>query len=148
MVVPLPLYAVEKLAKLFFSLLPSVCTFSLHFLLRLLSFLFAPCNARKREKGWLVFIERWAKAGVVGGRGETEEDAARTARGGCVYIEVFPFPRYPSIPRRTSFVTQSKLSFGVVIKSLSAGYLDISRSGKMFRVRVIVRGSPTEYPAC
>lgn len=98
-VVPVPLYAVEKLARLFFPLSPSV----------FFSFLFcSPVQWPKASEGLLVSIERWAKAGVAGGRGETEEDVE--ARGGLRLHRAFPFPRYPSIPQRTSFVTQSKLS--------------------------------------
>lgn len=144
----MPLYAVEKLAKLFFPLSPSVCTFSLSSS----SASTHSCSPREmpeseRRAGWFS-SNVGPRPGVVGstrrdGRGRSENGERRVR-----LHRAFPFPRYPSIPRRTSFVTQSKLSPGVVIKSLSAGYLDISRSGKMFRVRVIVRGYPTVYPAC
>lgn len=85
-VVPVPLYAVEKLARLFFFSRSPLSGF-------LCPALFLPVrNGQKQAEGLLVFIERWAKAGVVDAREKEVIGSERANRSrGCVYIELFRF---------------------------------------------------------
>lgn len=119
MVVPVPLYAVEKLARLFF--------FPLSFLP------FLPLrNGQKRAKGcWFPSNAgpRWG-----GCRKKRKNKGERAARERSL-DRAFPFPSYPIDTSANEFCNPIKTFPSAVIKSLSQGYLDISRSGKTLDAR-------------
>ena len=81
-VVPVPLYAVEKLAKLFFPLSPSVCTFSLSSSSASALFPVRPVKCPKASEGLAGFHRTLGpRPGFVGeGRGERRKRRTQRER--------------------------------------------------------------------
>lgn len=135
MVVPVPLYAVEKLARLFFPLSPSVFFF--------FSLLFPRAMAESERRA--VGFHRTLGQGR-GCRRTRRDGRGRSGQRRVAFTSSFSVSEVSIDPSANEFCNPIKTFPSVVIKSLSKGYLDIARSGKTFRVPTIFLAIPRNRP--